>query len=57
MVLKGADIIISTLNFTGNSLFDCLTSDKNNGQTMINVIIIDEVDFCLRLNVLKENCN
>ena len=42
-VLREADIIISTLNFSGNSLLDCLTPEKNNGNSLINVIIIDEV--------------
>lgn len=44
-VLKNADIIISTLNFSGNSLLDCLTPQKDNGQPQISVIIIDEVSL------------
>lgn len=43
LVLKEADIIICTLNFSGNQMLDCLTSEKNGGQTLINAIIIDEV--------------
>ena len=42
-VLKDADIIVCTLNFSGNSLLDCLTVDKNQNQPLINAIIIDEV--------------
>lgn len=43
MVLKEADIVVCTLNFSGNSVLDCLTMEKNNGQSLINTIIIDEV--------------
>lgn len=43
LVLKDADIIICTLNFCGNQMLDCLTSERNGGQALINAIIIDEV--------------
>ena len=42
-ILREADIIICTLNFSGNQILDCLTAERNNGKTLINTIIIDEV--------------
>lgn len=42
-VIKEADIIICTLNFSGNQLFECLTCEKNEGRSVLNAIIIDEV--------------
>ncbi|CAF1098735.1 unnamed protein product [Brachionus calyciflorus] len=51
-VLKEADIIISTCNFSGNSLLDCLTAEKNNGHSQISVIIIDEAAQCLEVDTL-----
>lgn len=55
-VLKDADIIVCTLNFSGNSLLDCLTADKNQNQPLINAIIIDEV-IMLKLKNLIESKN
>jgi hypothetical protein len=43
IVLREADIIVCTLNFSGNQVLDCLTPEKNNNQSLINCIIIDEV--------------
>lgn len=43
MILKDADIIICTLNFCGNQILDCLSSEKNNGLSLVSAIIIDEV--------------
>ncbi|RNA26767.1 putative helicase senataxin [Brachionus plicatilis] len=51
-VLKEADIIISTLNFSGNSLMDCLTAEKNNGNSLVSVVIIDEAAQCLEVESL-----
>ena len=42
-VLKEADVIVGTLNYSGNRILDCLTKEKNKGQSFIDVIIIDEV--------------
>lgn len=43
MVLREADIIISTLNYSGNQIMDCLTVEKNGGNCIVNIIIVDEV--------------
>jgi hypothetical protein len=45
LVLKEADIIICTLNFSGNQILDCLTAERNKGRPLISLVIIDEVIF------------
>ena len=44
-VVRSADIIICTLNYSGNAVLDCLTEEKNNGKCPISAIIIDEVNI------------
>lgn len=51
-VLREADVIICTLNYSGNSTLDCLTAEKNNGIPLVDVVIIDEV-IHFRLNIIK----
>lgn len=51
-VLREADVIICTLNYSGNSTLDCLTVEKNNGIPLVDVVIIDEV-IHFRLNIIK----
>jgi len=42
-VLKDADIIICTLNSCGRRELDCLTPERNNGNSLITTLIVDEV--------------
>lgn len=53
MVLREADIIISTLNFSGNQVLDCLSADRNNGNSMISAVIVDEVILALFVHNLR----
>ena len=59
-VLKEADVIICTLNFSGNSILDCLLPERNNGQPLITTVIIDEAAQCLEVDFLiplRFSCN
>lgn len=59
-VLRDADIIICTLNYSGNSILDCLTMEKNQGVSLIDVVIIDEAAQCLEVDFLipmRFQCN
>jgi len=42
IILKEADIIISTLNYCGNPIMDCLGAEKNKGKCLIDLVIVDE---------------
>ena len=42
-IIKEASIIVSTLNYSGNSILNSLCADRNDGKSVINAIIIDEV--------------
>jgi hypothetical protein len=50
-ILKEADIIICTLNFSGNQVLDCLKPERNNGQPVFTTIIIDEVSTLFIFNI------
>ena len=51
-VLKEANIIISTLNYCGNSILDCLVSSKTKKKKSINMVIIDEAAQGIELESL-----
>ena len=60
MILREADIIISTLNYCGNSLMDCLTLAKNKGKCLVNLLVIDEAAQSLEVDSLiplRFGCN
>ncbi len=42
IILKEADIIISTLNYCGNPIMDCLGAEKNKGKCLVDLVIVDE---------------
>jgi hypothetical protein len=46
-IIKEASIIVSTLNYSGNSILNSLCADRNDGKSVINAIIIDEVVFAV----------
>jgi senataxin len=50
-ILKEADIIICTLNFSGNSTLDCLVPE-NHENSQISALIIDEAAQCLEVDFL-----
>jgi senataxin len=52
IVLKEADIIISTLNYCGNSFMDFLSAEKNNGRSLIDLVIVDEAAQSLEVESL-----
>ena len=52
MILREADIIISTLNYCGNSVMDCLGVEKNKGKCLIDLIIVDEAAQSLEVESL-----
>ena len=45
LVLREAEVIVCTLNYSGNRVLDCLTMEKNKGEIVIDVVIVDEVDL------------
>ena len=51
--MKEASIIVSTLNYSGNQIFNSLCADRNDGKSVINAIIIDEVLFYFYVIFLK----
>jgi superfamily I DNA and/or RNA helicase len=60
IVLREADIIVSTLNYCGNSILDCLTSEKNKGKSLVDLIIVDEAAQSLEVESLiplRFGCN
>ena len=59
-ILREADIIISTLNYCGNSIMDCLTLERNCGKNKIDLIIVDEAAQSLEIESLiplRFGCN
>lgn len=53
LIIKEANIIVATLNYTGNSLFDCLTNQ-------IGIVVIDEAAQCIEVDSLiplRFGCN
>ena len=60
MILREADVIISTLNYCGNPIMDCLAVDKNNGNNLVNLLIVDEAAHCVEVQSLiplRFGCN
>ena len=60
MILREADVIISTLNYCGNPIMDCLAVDKNNGNNLVNLLIVDEAAQCVEVESLiplRFGCN
>lgn len=58
-IIREADIIVSTLNFSGNQILDSLCRDQSKGG-IINVVIIDEAAQCLEVDCLiplRFGCN
>jgi senataxin len=53
LIIKEANIIVATLNYTGNSLFDCLNKQ-------VGVVVIDEAAQCIEVDSLiplRFGCN
>ena len=52
-ILKGANIIVSTLNYCGGQIMDCLLPSKNNDKSIINMVLIDEVILLFTTILIK----